>query len=357
MPQLVIPACFQRESRKEIPNTCPPSACRADARHSVMRKSTKLKAEQLKSRPISSATERGNNLSYVLITPARNEAAFIDQVIKSVIAQDILPLKWVIVSDGSTDGTDELVRQYATNHPWIELIRMPKRKERHFAGKVHAFNAGYAKVRDLHYDIIGNLDADITFEKDYLRFLLAKFSENPRLGVAGTPFREGAQQYDYRFASVEHVSGACQLFRRECFEEIGGYTPLKAGGIDLAAVLTARMKGWQTRTFIEKTCEHHKKTQAASHSNFMATFKSGYHDYLMGSHPVWQIFRSLYQMTNRPFFVGGFALLAGYSWAVVSRAQRTVSQELAAFRRQEQLLRLRELLRKSLFPGHLNLSA
>lgn len=305
----------------------------------------------------SADNHQGNSLSYVLITPARNEAAFIEQVIESVIAQDILPLRWVIVSDGSTDGTDEIVREYASTHPWIELVRMPERKERHFAGKVHAFNAGYDKVRKLPYDIIGNLDADITFEKNYLGFLLGKFRENPRLGVAGTPFREGSQQYDYRFSSVEHVSGACQLFRRECFEEIGGYTPLKAGGIDLAAVLTARMKGWQTRTFVEKTCEHHKQTQAARHSNFLATFKSGYHDYLMGSHPVWQIFRSLYQMSKRPFFVGGFALLAGYSWAVLSRAQRTVPKELTAFRRQEQMLRLRELVRRSLLPRRLNLSA
>lgn len=317
---------------------------------------TEPRKKPLGARSTNARNDQGNNLSYVLITPARNEAAFVEQVIKSVTVQDILPLKWVIVSDGSTDGTDDIVKRYASSYHWIELVQMPERKERHFAGKVHAFNAGYDKVRNLPYDIIGNLDADITFEEDYLRFLLGKFSENPRLGVAGTPFREGTQQYDYRYSSVEHVSGACQLFRRECFEEIGGYTPLKAGGIDLAAVLTARMKGWQTRTFTEKTCEHHKKTQATNHSNFMATFRSGYHDYLMGSHPVWQFFRSLYQMTKRPFFVGGFALLSGYSWAVLSRAQRTVSKELAAFRRQEQLVRLRELVRKLLFPRRLNLS-
>jgi len=89
---------------------------------------------------------------------------------------------------------------------------MPERTERHFAGKVHAFNAGYARVKDLNYNIIGSLDADISFEKDYFSFLLGKFAENPRLGVGGTPFREGAKSYDYRFYGKEHVSGACQLF-------------------------------------------------------------------------------------------------------------------------------------------------
>src|SRR5881397_3520186 len=109
---------------------------------------------------------------YVLITPARNEAQFIELTIKSVIAQTVLPLKWVIVNDGSTDGTDEIVKKYAASLPWIELVRMPERRERHFAGKVHAFNAGYAKVRDLDYGVIGNLDGDVSFDEDYFEFLL-----------------------------------------------------------------------------------------------------------------------------------------------------------------------------------------
>src|SRR5216684_8428510 len=105
--------------------------------------------------------------TYVLITPARNEAQFIELTIQSVVAQTIRPLKWVIVSDGSTDGTDEIVKKYASDHPWIELVRMPERRERDFAGKVHAFNAGYARVRDLDYEVIVSLDADISFDADY----------------------------------------------------------------------------------------------------------------------------------------------------------------------------------------------
>lgn len=292
-----------------------------------------------------------SRLSYALITPARNEAAFIGQTIQSVISQTVLPLKWVIVSDGSTDGTDDIVKAYASEHAWIELVRMPERQERHFAGKVLAFNAGYEKLKGLRYDIIGNLDADISFNRDYFEFLLAKAQENPRLGVFGTPFREASQQYDYRFTSIEHVSGACQLFRRECFEDIGGYVPLKVGGIDLAAVLTARMKGWQTWTFTEKTCIHHKKTQAGRHSNLKATFRSGYHDYLMGSHPVWHVCRSIYQMSKKPFLTGGSALLAGYLWATMTKPPRSVSRELADFRGKEQMQRLRMLIEKALRPG------
>jgi glycosyltransferase involved in cell wall biosynthesis len=97
-------------------------------------------------------------LSYVLITPARNEEEFIEETIKSVVRQTVLPVRWVIVSDGSTDGTDDIVKKYVAQHEWIELVRMPDRTERHFAGKVHAFNTGYERVQDLKYDIVGSLD-------------------------------------------------------------------------------------------------------------------------------------------------------------------------------------------------------
>src|SRR6266487_6723 len=137
--------------------------------------------------------------TYVLITPARNEAQFIEQTIRSVVGQTVRPAKWVIVSDGSTDGTDDIVRKYAALHDWIELVRMPERKERHFAGKVLAFNAGYDRVRLLPYRFLACMDADISFEPDYFAYLLDRASQDPSLGIVGTAFREGRMSYDYRF--------------------------------------------------------------------------------------------------------------------------------------------------------------
>jgi len=285
--------------------------------------------------------------AYVLVTPAFNEAAFIELTIKSVIAQTIRPLKWVIVSDGSTDGTDEIVKRFAGRHDWIELVRMPERKERHFAGKVHAFNAGYARIKDLKYELIGSLDADVSFDENYFSFLLGKFSANPRLGLAGTPFKEGNDGYDYRFVSIEHVSGACQLFRRECFEEVGGYTPVKGGGIDHIAVLTARMKGWQTRTFVEKSCEHHRKIGTATRGPALAKFADGKLDYALGGHPLWELFRSAYQMTRKPLLIGGVMIFAGYFSSMLRRTKRPISPELVKFRRREQMRRLTTFLRGS----------
>jgi biofilm PGA synthesis N-glycosyltransferase PgaC len=280
---------------------------------------------------------------YVLVTPARNEAAFIELTLESMVAQTIPPLKWVIVSDGSTDGTDDIVARYAAEHPWIELLRMPERPERHFAGKVHAFNAGYERVKGLPYQVIGCMDADISFDREYFAFLLDKLASNPELGLVGTPFKDDSM-YDYRFVSIEHVSGACQLFRRECFEAIGGYVPMKSGGIDHVAVITARMKGWKTRTFTEKICHHHRKIGTAQHGRLKSKFRDGALDYALGGHPLWEVFRTGYQMTKRPYVIGGLSLFTGYLSAALRRTARPVSSDLVAFRRREQMCRLRTFL-------------
>lgn len=281
--------------------------------------------------------------TYVLVTPARNEAQFIESTLQSMVAQTAKPLKWIVVSDGSTDGTDELVRKYAKDNDWIELLRMPERTERHFAGKVHAFNAGYERAKELHPDIVGNLDADVSFEPDHFEYLIGKMGENPRLGVAGAPFREGSFQYDYRFTNIENVWGGCQLFRRECFDDIGGYVPLKGGCIDHVAVLTARMKGWQTRTFTDRVCMHHRKMGTALQGGLKARFKLGAKDYSVGNHPVWQLSRMLYQMTQQPVVVGGLALGFGYAWSMVRGVEIPVSPELVAFVRREQMQRLKRV--------------
>ena len=277
-----------------------------------------------------------------MITPARNEAEFIDLTLKSMVAQTVPPLKWVIVSDGSTDGTDEIVRRYMADNPWIELVRMPERQERHFAGKAHAFNAGYERVKGLDFDVLGNVDADVSFEADHFQLLVAKFAEDPQLGVAGAPFREGTYQYDYRFTSTENVWGGCQLFRRECFETIGGYSPMKGGGVDLVAVVTARMNGWKSRTYPDRVCIHHRIMNTAMNKGLKLKFKWGQSDYRLGGHPVWELFRCIYQMSNQPYIMGGLVTLAGYYFALITRRPRSVSPEFADFRGKEQMQRLRE---------------
>jgi hypothetical protein len=188
--------------------------------------------------------------------------------------------------------------------------------------------------------VIGNLDGDVSFDDQYFDFLLRKFAENPRLGVAGTPFREGSFQYDYRFTSIKHVSGQCQLFRRACFEEIGGYIPRKIGGVDLVAVTTARMRGWETRTFVEKPYVHQRRMGTATAGFWKAPFKVGRTDYILGSHPLWEFARSIYQTTRPPILVGGGLRFAGFLWAMLSGEEKQVPFDFIQFRRQEQMQRL-----------------
>lgn len=284
--------------------------------------------------------------SYVLITPARNEEAFIEKTLESMVRQTVLPVKWVIVNDGSTDATARIVSRYLEKNPWIELVNLPQRRERHFAAKVHAFNAGRERLQNVEYDLIGNLDGDVSLDADHFEFLLGKMKSDPRLGVSGTIFRE--ENYSSATDSFEgqnHVSGQCQLFRRECFEEIGGYCPNKAGGIDWIAVASARMKGWKTTSFREKSFFHYRHLGTAERSVFAAMFSYGEKDYYLGGHPLWELFRLTYRMAKRPYFIGGLALGLGYGWAMLRRAQRPISKDLMKFHRKEQMRKLKAVLK------------
>jgi glycosyltransferase involved in cell wall biosynthesis len=286
------------------------------------------------------------HLRYVLITPARNEERFIERTIQSVINQTVLPSKWIIVNDGSTDATASIVRRYLERHQWMELVDLPTHRDRSFAAKVHAFNAGLDRVKHLQYEVIGNLDSDLSFDADYCEFLLTKFEEDARLGVAGTIFREeGYSSATDSFEGQNHVAGGCQLFRRRCFEEIGGYIPNRAGGIDWIAVTTARMMGWTTRSFRERWFFHYRSLGTAERSLLASTFSYGEKDYYLGGHPLWELFRVAYRATKKPYLLGGVALYAGYISAFVRRMKRPVSDELMRFHRKEQMLKLKAILR------------
>jgi glycosyltransferase involved in cell wall biosynthesis len=282
---------------------------------------------------------------YVLITPARNEEAFIEKTIESVIHQTVLPVKWVIVDDGSTDKTAEIADTYAKRFPWIKLVRRAQRKDRNFAGKVYAFNDGLALVRSLEYEFVGNLDADISFGPDHFEFLISKMLEDPRLGVAGTAYtQEGWDSMRDSFEGQTSVHGACQLFRVQCFLDIGGYRPNPAGGVDWIAVMTARMKGWKTRNYPERRFHHYRSMGTAERSVLGAAFDYGKKDRFLGGSPIWELFRAGFRMTKRPILIGGFALLAGYCWAAVTRVERPVPRELIRFHRREQMKKLRLIL-------------
>src|SRR5512143_1897618 len=177
--------------------------------------------------------------TYALITPAYNEDKHIIHTINSVLSQTVMPIKWVIINDGSTDRTDEIITENVRGHDFIHYLRLDKDKSsRNFASKVHAFNYGYKLLKEIPYSFVGNLDADVSFEPHFYEYLLNKFKTNPRIGIVGGYIYEknnGTFQC-LGTNSPSYVSGATQLFRRECFDAIGGYLTFAAGGEDSCAV-------------------------------------------------------------------------------------------------------------------------
>lgn len=285
-------------------------------------------------------------MKYVLITSARNEESHIRKTLESVLAQTQLPQQWTIVDDGSSDRTVEIIEEYVVRVPWISLIRRVNRPDRHFKGKADAVNSAFKLLEQSEFDLVGNLDADISFGPDHFDFLLEKFRADPQLGVAGTAYME--ENWDSTKDSFEgetSVHGACQLFRRECFKQIGGYAASACGGVDWIAVTTARMMGWKTQNFPDRRFYHHRMMGTAERSALGAMFDYGMKDYFLGGSPLWELFRVVYRLGKRPYVLGGLALLCGYVRAAFKRMKRPVSPELVYFHRREQMMKLRAIFR------------
>ncbi len=281
-------------------------------------------------------------MKYVLVTPAKNEEAYIEKTLASVAAQTIRPQRWVVVSDGSTDRTDELVKQYAARYDFIQLVRRDS-ATRHFGNKVHAFNAGYEQLTDVAYDFVGNLDADIELPPDYYETVLNRFAENEKLGLAGgTRF----DWCDGRFVKVEcarnSVGGPFQLFRRYAYEKIGGYRPLKLGGIDAVAEIMVRQHGWQVRSFTDITVHHYRCTGTAKGSTYQAAFRGGKKLYVIGYHPLFEVVK-LMRVRGFKALVENMYEMAGYSVAAITRYERQVPDVFVKYLRGEQLDRLKSM--------------
>lgn len=280
--------------------------------------------------------------AYVLITSARNEEAYIEKTIRSVIAQTLLPKKWIIVSDGSIDRTDEIVQRYEAKYDFIRLLHKESDSNWNYASKVYAIRAGLVLLNNVEYDFIGNLDADISFEPNYFELILAKFREYPGLGLAGGTIHELTNGvFKARLGNtIRSVPGALQLFRRQCFEEIGGYVPLKTGGIDVLAQTMVRMHGWQVRSFLDIPALHHRRTGWSKENIFKASLRLGVMDYHLGMHPLYSLFKSLRRLCDRPYILKGVLRMTGFTLEYIKGRKRQIPNEVVDFVRREQVKRI-----------------
>ena len=286
-------------------------------------------------------------MEYVLITAARNEGLYIEKTIKSVLSQTVLPKKWVIVSDRSEDNTDLIVSKYAASHRIIEFVRRENGNESGFASKVQALRLGYDKLKDITYDFIGHLDGDIYLEGDYYEKILKKFRQNSQLGLAGGLVLENYdgqfQPRAYTYDSSKSVAGGIQLFRRRCYEAIGGFVPIEAGGEDWYAEIMARMKGWSAETFSDLKVFHNKPSKTARGS-LRDGFRQGVMDYSLGSHPVFEVIKCVGRVREKPYVVIGLLRLGGFAWCYLRKKKRVVPIKLIEYLRREQLEKLKSAL-------------
>src|SRR5579872_2345476 len=285
------------------------------------------------------------NKGYVLITAAHNEEKLIELCLRGVTAQTLLPMKWVIVSDCSTDRTEEIVRSHAEQHSFIELVCLTQQHARNFAAQVDAINAGYARVRNLAFAFISNLDADITIQPTYYESLLKKFENDPRLGLGGGFIQEdyGSGYEARRMNRVGSVPHGVQFFRRKCYEDIGGYIPLRYGGPDWVAEVLARQKGWGVRSFPELKAFHHRPTGTAE-SLLSYWFQQGRMDYSIGVLPSFEIAKCISRLGSNPVLFGAMARLGAFALSYCSKFPRLMPPSFIEYLRREQRARMRAAL-------------
>ncbi len=286
-------------------------------------------------------------IAYALITPAHNEQEYIERTIESVVAQTILPSRWVIVSDGSTDSTDDIVAKYAVKHEFMQLVRKERDPGRHFGSAIRAINTGYEQLKGISYDFVGNLDADVVLRPDYYESILNRFQANPRLGIAGGIVCDRRwDKFSEKFTAVDSVGGPVQLFRRECYEQIGGHSRIGMGGYDTVAEIKARMLGWQVRTFPEIRALHLRPTGTAKGSVLWARFRQGKIEYRVGYHPLFELAKCFSRIRQEPYLVGSVFRLSGYFYSFLRREQPVVSEDVVKYLRCEQMSKLKSLLKR-----------
>ncbi len=281
---------------------------------------------------------------YIIVTPAYNEAKYIGATIESVIAQTVRPLLWVIVDDGSTDETVHIIQRYAQEHEWIRYIYRPKvAGQTYFGSNVHAIMAGYDQVKGLSFGHVAILDADISLPPTYYKDIFEGFEQDPKLGIASGIYENLINGTLSRVLNDRRSTPkAIMVFRREVFEQIGGFLPLKYGGEDTAACVMARMKGWKTWSFPDIKAVHHRPTGIGNAGSILrARFVLGLNEYGIGSHPLFVLLKCVKRSCmEKPYLLAGVARFCGYIYGCARRLPLQTPTDVIRFNRKEQLQRI-----------------
>src|SRR5688572_11686683 len=274
---------------------------------------------------------------YVVITPVRNEAEHIGKTVASMAAQTVLPRQWVVVDDGSTDGTAELLDSAAREHPWIRVVRRADRGFRHSGnGVMEAFYEGFAALGVEQWDFLVKLDGDLSFEPDFFEKCFKQFRQDSRLGIGGGTIcclTDGQWVEETRDVAF-HVRGATKIYRRECWTAIGGL--IRTTGWDTMDEVKANMLGWTTRGFPDLKVLHYRPTGGAD-GRWKNWFKNGRANYIVGYHPIFMLVKCARRALKRP--VAGVGLLAGFLTGPFARVRQIEDRAVIRYLRRQQMNR------------------
>jgi len=288
-----------------------------------------------------------NHPTYCLITPARNESATLQTTILSLASQTILPSRWIIVDDGSTDTTAHIANNAAAQFPWIGVVR---RKDRGFrkqgGGVIDAFYDGYNALATDEWDFLVKLDADLSFDPSYFEHCFRHFHTDLKLGIGGGTILTQQNNHLVKESNdpIFHVRGATKIYRRALWFQLGGL--LAAPGWDTMDEIKAHMLGWNTYTFADVPLIHHRPTGAAD-GVWNNAFKNGRANYISGYHPLFMLAKCARRIFCKPPLLGALALLHGYITGYLARIPRVADPQLIAYLRTQQINTL--LLRPSIW--------
>ena len=267
-------------------------------------------------------------MKYVVITPVKNERDFIRFTLDSVISQSLQPEEWIIVDDGSTDNTVEIIRSYQQQIPWIKLVQLNTHAEKKLYGSkvIHAFNEGLKNVQK-KYDFIVKLDADLTLPSNYFEEVARCFSEYPKVGICGGYTVEKQGDFEAKQKMSDYVQGPIKSVRKECFAAIGGF--IEENGWDGFDQLHAMYLGWEVR-HIPLAVIHHRipTTEYRSLSLF---FNNGKTHYRLGNNFFLTLVRTLFRIFEKPYILGSLSYFSGWMTSYINRAERLVDKDLAKF--------------------------
>jgi poly-beta-1,6-N-acetyl-D-glucosamine synthase len=277
--------------------------------------------------------------SYVVITPVRDEEEHLESTVESMVRQTAVPKQWVIVDDGSKDGTGEMIDHYARRYPWILAVH---RQDRGFrkagGGVVDAFNEGYSALTCHDWEFIVKFDGDLTFDADYFEGCLNEFDLDEKLGVGGGVIcyvEDGKKTFEK--APAFHVRGATKIYRRACWNGIGGLLP--APGWDTIDEVKANSIGWTTRSFPRLHLIHQRVTGSAD-GMWRSLVKYGRANYVCGYHPLFMASKCMLRLAQKPFVIGSIGLAWGFISGYLKKVPQVNDRSAIQYLRRQQMLRL-----------------